>query len=269
MREIVLVVAAEALDGVLDRLLPLVPDGVRERRRGERRVELTMRGAELPETTRIEGALAGIAHEISERHISDDWRERRLAEYRLAPIGGRLAVRPPWAPAVGGDMIEIVLGEGGAFGQATHPTTRGCLEMLLDLAPRGSFADLGCGTGVLAILACRLGWSPVCAIDLQPGSVQAAAENAARNGVTIATRVANLLHESASAFDGFAANVPAPVHVRIASGWRRAEAPATGLISGLGPHEAPAVVAAYARCGLRERRRVELQGWVISELIRG
>ena len=71
-----------------------------------------------------------------------------------------MVVRPEGAPEAGPGLLDVVLrDEGGAFGAGTHPTTVMCLELLLGLVPGGPFADLGCGTGVLAIVAAKLGWA--------------------------------------------------------------------------------------------------------------
>ena len=67
--------------------------------------------------------------------------------------------------AADGDGIDIVIDPGQAFGTGAHHTTRLCLELLLELEPAGALADWGCGTGVLAIAAARLGWAPVLACD--------------------------------------------------------------------------------------------------------
>jgi ribosomal protein L11 methyltransferase len=268
MREVVLRVPAPALDDVLDRILPLVPDGVRERLVPPSQVELRMRGPQLPPLATIARAVGDLPFQISEHAVSDDWQERRLAEYQAEPIGGRLVVRPPWAPPPASGLIDIVLQEGSAFGLGTHPTTRTCLELLLELPPEGSFADLGCGSGVLAILAGRLGWSPVTALDVQPASVAASRANAERNAVEIEAGVCDLSREPVPPTAGFAANLPPAVHLAIASGWREGETPATGLVSGFGPHQAAAVAGAYAASGLQERRRHVLHGWVVAELAR-
>jgi ribosomal protein L11 methyltransferase len=264
MREVVLRVPRFAVEEVLDRLLPLVPGGVREVQAG-RQVELRMRGAELPSLERIAAAAGRWPHKLTESEVLDDWRERRVADYEPDVIGGRLVVRPNWAPPAAEGLIEIVLTEGAAFGGGSHPTTRTCLEMLLGIKPRGSFADLGCGTGVLAILAARLGWAPVSALDLQPGSVEAAGENARRNGVRVKVAVADLVVEVPPAVDGFAANVPAALHQRLAA---ETAAARSALISGFGPDEADSVIEAYAAHGLRERRRDTVGGWVVSVLER-
>jgi ribosomal protein L11 methyltransferase len=268
MREVVLQVPVHALEDVLDRILPLVPDGVRESAVPPSEVELRMRGPQLPSLATIARAVGAVPFRISEHAVPDDWRERRLAEYEADPIGGRLVVRPPWAPPPGSGLIDIVLEEGSAFGVGTHPTTRTCLELLLDLPPAGAFADLGCGSGVLAILAGRRGWSPVTALDVLPASVAVAQANALRNGVQITAGVRDLGREPAPRVTGFAANVPTEVHLVIADGWREGQTPVAGLVSGFGPRQAQAVADAYAAAGLHERRRQVLHGWVVAELAR-
>jgi ribosomal protein L11 methyltransferase len=265
MREVVLRVPAGAVEDVLDRLLPILPGGVREYPLGSYNVELRIRGAAVPTLPQLRGLLGQLPHQVAEREISDDWRERRLADYSSDVIGGRIVVRPPWAPAPDPGLIDVVLAESSAFGSGMHPTTRVCLELLLELEPSGSFADLGCGSGVLAIVAASLGWGPLVAVDNQPLSVETARENAVRNGATIEIEVVDLLRVQAPLADGFAANVPAAVHPRIVDGWLET-APKRGLLSGFGESDADSVIDGYRRCGLHERRRVERHGWVVAEL---
>jgi ribosomal protein L11 methyltransferase len=269
MREITIRLRSASIEEALDRLLPLVPGGVRERPGAPGHTELILRGADLPPASLLAESIRPVRHEISERSVSDDWRRRRLDDYRPEPIGGRLIVRPVWAPPAGEGQIEIVLSEGGAFGEGTHPTTRTCLEMMLGLSPGGSFADLGCGSGVLAILAAMLGWDPVTAVDVDSSSVEVARANSQRNGVSIATEVVDLQAVPPPGADGFAANVPVAVHAILAERWARDEGPAAGLISGFVPEEAEAVLDGYASCDLHPRREVHAQGWVITELRRG
>ena len=96
--------------------------------------------------------------------MPDGW-ERRWHEY-LRPVRvGELVVRPPW---IEGDPGDLVIDPGVFFGAGTHPTTRLCLELLLDEQPGGALCDWGAGTGVLAIAAARLGWEPVTAVELDP-----------------------------------------------------------------------------------------------------
>jgi ribosomal protein L11 methyltransferase len=264
MREIILRVPAFAVEDVLDRLLTLVPGGVREVPRG-RDVELRMRGPELPGRAELERAAGRWPRYITEHEVSDDWRERRRADYEHDVIAGRLVVRPDWAPPAPRGMLEIVLSESAAFGAGSHPTTRTCLELLLAVQSAGSFADLGCGTGVLALLAAKLGWAPVQAVDRDPDSVAAALANARGNRVNVAARVGDLSAESPPLAAGIAANVPAPLHARIAAGLAD-PVPRLALLSGFGPEAAASVIDAYRQRGLKEEQRVETRGWVVALL---
>ena len=96
---------------------------------------------------------------------------------------GPLWVGPPWeqAPA---EALPIVIDPGRAFGTGAHPTTRLALELLTELEP-GSLLDVGCGSGVIAIAAARLGFGPVRAGDTDPVAVEVTRENAERNDVAV------------------------------------------------------------------------------------
>src|SRR5947207_2398002 len=85
-------------------------------------------------------------------------------------------------------LAEVVIDPGQAFGTGGHATTRLCLELLLTLEPGGAVVDVGCGSGVLAISAAKLGWSPLTALDHDPAAVEAARANAAVNGVALDVR---------------------------------------------------------------------------------
>jgi ribosomal protein L11 methyltransferase len=268
MREVIARFPVYALDDVLDRILPIVPDGVREGPAPRGQVELRMTGPHLPPLRDIAQAMRPAPFQISEREVPDDWRERRLADYQPHPIGGRVLVRPPWAPPAADGLIDIVLEEGGAFGAGTHPTTRTCLELMLDMTPEGSFSDLGCGSGVLAILAGLLGFTPLTAVDVQPASVDATRINTARAGLDVRAAVADLSSEPAPPAASFVANVPPAVHAGIAGSWRDAAEPRVGLLSGFGPGDADEVAEFYAACGFTEHRRLIRDGWVVSEVSR-
>lgn len=256
-----------AVEDVLDRLLPSLPEGVREVPVG-REVELRIRGRELPSLVEISAAVGRWPHRITERDVPDDWRARRRLDWRPEPIGGRLLVRPHWAPEGAGGRrypIEVALSESAAFGTGVHPSTRTCLELLLEVQPRGAFADLGCGTGVIAIVAARLGWAPVVAVDRDPASVEATRQNAVVNDVQVDARTLDLGSEDPPWADAIAANVPAALHSRIAASMGPA---AVAIVSGFVPAEADDVLAAYADAGLRERHLVHAQGWVVAILER-
>lgn len=264
MREIVIRVPHAAVEEVLDRLLPIVPGGVHEIPHGKQ-TELRMRGSDLPSKADVQRAGGRWIRHLEERDVSDDWVQRRLTTYRPAVIADRVSVRMEWAPPAAAGLIDIVLADRAAFGSGTHPTTFTCLEMLLGLPPAGSFADLGCGAGVLAILAAKLGWTPVMALDIDPSAVETALENAAANDVEIDARVGDLMVQRPPATDALAANCPAAVHKAIATALP-SPLPRFGVISGFWPAQAAEVLGVYAANGLRQKKRVDAGGWTIAVL---
>jgi ribosomal protein L11 methyltransferase len=99
-----------------------------------------------------------------------------------------------------------VIDPGRAFGTGAHETTRLCLELLLGV-PRGSLLDAGCGSGVIAIAAAKLGFGPIVALDVDAASVVAAGRNAAVNGVELGLRQADVLVDDVPQVDVTVANL--------------------------------------------------------------
>jgi ribosomal protein L11 methyltransferase len=166
-------------------------------------------------------------------------------------------------------VTEIVIDPGQAFGTGTHPTTALCLELMLDLKPTGSFADLGCGSGVLAIAAAKLGFGPVTAVDAERQAIEATRANALANGVALGTGSSgmpalasvergDLRNARAPKADVVAANLMRPLLLRVAELWE-GQPPPTLIVSGLLDHEADQVAAAFAP--LTERKRLSGLGW--------
>src|SRR3954465_13496038 len=171
---------AEQAEIVLAALIELAPSGVEEVD-GEGFTEFALYGApgELPAFPEGEAEVGGVVVQVSGREVPDDWAERWKRFHRPGLIAGKIYVRPPGEePAVRPGVTEIVIDPGQAFGTGTHPTTALCLELMLDLDQRGSFADLGCGSGVLAIAAAKLGFAPIRAVDAEKESVRATKMNA-------------------------------------------------------------------------------------------
>jgi ribosomal protein L11 methyltransferase len=183
-------VRREQAELVLAELLELAPSGVEEVEVGPGVVEFAVYGApgELPALPDLRASAGGALVEVDTREVADDWAQRWREFHRPVVIAGRLGVRPPWEPAADAP-IDLVIDPGQAFGTGAHATTRLCLELMLELDPaRGPFIDLGCGSGVLAIAAARLGYAPVLALDHDPASVEAAIDNARANGVAVEVR---------------------------------------------------------------------------------
>lgn len=257
-------VRAEDVDAALDVLVLALPQGVHER--------------DLPEGHEIAWYEGPVREDLEGRFpdavdwrvddVSEDFDERRQLFGHTWVIDDRLVVRSPKDPRGPEGLPEILLeSDAGQFGTGAHPTTRDSLRVLLDLEPEGSFADLGCGAGVLAIAAAMLGCSPVIAIDYLPGSVAAARQNAALNRVDIQVHQLDLLKSPPPPATVLAANIPLPVHHPVAS--HLTEETRAVIISGIVRAEVAEALGIYAKAGFSERDRRETGGWMTLLVARG
>jgi ribosomal protein L11 methyltransferase len=247
---------------VLAELLELAPGGVEERDDGDV-VEYAVYGApgELPALPALRAAAGEALVEVATTEVADDWDERWKAFHAPVEIGG-LRVRPPWEPPRDG-LVDVVIDPAQAFGTGAHATTRLCLELLLGLEPGGALVDVGCGSGVLAIAAARLGWAPVLGVDHDPEAVRATTENAAANGVGIEARRHDLLRDGPPPSAPTAlANLLRPLLLRVAADGFAGPTPEVLIASGLLAHEGDEVAAAFARHGLREAQRRGDGEWI-------
>jgi ribosomal protein L11 methyltransferase len=259
---------AERAEAVLAELLEMAPSGVEQIDAPDGLdgiVEYAVYGArgEVPELGGLD-AVAGAGHvEVRSDEVPDDWAERWKRFYFPVLVGGRLYVRPPWEePAHRGGVEEVVIDPGGAFGTGTHPTTRMSLELLLEADGRGSFCDLGCGSGVLAIAASKLGFEPVVGVDADRAALDETRRNARANGVDVEVRHVDLRREGAPVADAVAANLTAGLCEAVARSWaERGVRPGAAIVSGFLREEADPVAAALAGAGLGERRRVVGGEW--------
>lgn len=251
---------AETAERVNAALLDLAPGGI-ERVDGAGFVEFAVYGApgELPALPEGEADVAGTRVTVRGEPVPDDWAERWKRFHVPALIGGRLWIRPPWEqPAVRPGVHELVIDPGQAFGTGSHATTSLCLELMLEVEAGGSFADLGCGSGVLAIAAAKLGFAPVRAYDAEAAAVAASVRNARENAVELdAVERFDLRRDLPPAADTVAANLMRPLLLAIAE--RMREPPPRLILSGLLDHEADEVAAAFSP--LVERRRLRRSGW--------
>jgi ribosomal protein L11 methyltransferase len=256
-------VRREQAELVLAELLELVPSGVEEVAVDDGVIEYAVYGApgELPALPAVRAAAGDALVDVSSAKIADDWRERWRSYHRPAVVAERLTVRPPWEPG-GTTPLDVVIDPGQAFGTGAHATTRLCLELLLEIGPPRSLLDLGCGSGVLAIAAARLGFAPVLAVDNDPAAVAAARANAALNGVDIEVRRLDLRSGRTPCADTIAANLLAPLLERWAGALAGSpETPRRVIAGGLLTGEADSIADAFAAAGLRETRRRERGGW--------
>jgi ribosomal protein L11 methyltransferase len=197
-----------------------------------------------------------------------DWVRLTQAQFDPIKINERLWIVPTWHAAPDPDAVNLILDPGLAFGTGSHPTTFLCLQWLADTLREGAgtpprVLDYGCGSGILAIAAAKLGAASVLGVDIDDNALIAARDNAANNGVTLVLRHSReKLDES---FDIVVANiltnplcVLAPLLAgRVARGGRIA-------LSGVLASQAGQVIAAYAPL-IALRVGAEREGWVRLE----
>jgi ribosomal protein L11 methyltransferase len=205
-----------------------------------------------------------------------DWAAAWKANFPVIRVGRRLVIRPTWRrhrprPA---DVV-VALDPGMAFGTGLHPTTRLCLAALERLADDGRLAgarllDVGCGSGILAIAAMKLGAGSALGVDTDPLAVEATAANARRNrlGRRIVARDGSL-PTGERPFDLVVANLIAGVLVPLAPSLHAELRPGgTLLASGIFIDRAAEVADAFASAGLESTGRMQDGEWVALEVRR-
>ena len=136
--------------------------------------------------------------------------------------------------------LDVVIEPGQGFGTGSHATTRLSLELLVELTPEGPIADWGCGSGILAIAAAKLGWGPVLACDIEPESVTETAESAQVNGVAVEVSRCDV-RQGGPAAPTVLANLVRPLLLQVAE--HMTEVPERMIISGLELPEVDEVAA--------------------------
>jgi ribosomal protein L11 methyltransferase len=216
--------------------------------------------------------------ELETRVVDDaDWAEAWRAHFPVLRVGRRLVIRPTWrrhrrAP---GDVV-LALDPGMAFGTGLHPTTRLCLAALERLADEGTLAvgrsrngaarvlDVGCGSGILAIAALRLGAGEALGVDVDPIAVEATVANARRNRLVrrlVARR--GSLPTGAGPFDVVLANLVASLLIELGAALADELLPGGAIIaSGIFVDRETEVRAAFEAVGLVVGERLGEGDWV-------
>jgi ribosomal protein L11 methyltransferase len=184
--------------------------------------------------------------------VEEGWEDRWRTFHRPVHAGG-LWIGPPWESPPPGEPA-VVVDPGRAFGTGAHPTTRACVELLAHQA-RGSVLDVGCGSGVIAVAAARLGFAPVSAVDVDPVAVDVTLQTAVRNGVEIAAWVSDALSAELPDAELVVANVELPVVERLLQRVLARRPAGVAISSGYFAHELPSAP------GWERVERFELEGW--------
>ena len=208
--------------------------------------------AYLPEDARLESSLLALAERIAAlRHAGaalgagtishsfvadEDWAETWKAYIHTEKIGERIVVRPTWEEYTpSADEIVIELDPGAAFGTGAHATTAMCLRWLEHLVSPGMrIYDVGCGSGILAVAAAKLGAGEVIAMDYDPVAVSVAEENIRQNNVhNVVACESDLLSacEGAAPAELITANIIADVIIRLFAQLDRHLAPGGTLLA--------------------------------------
>lgn len=205
-----------------------------------------------------------------------DWAEAWKSHYKPVRLGQRILVRPLWIEVQPQpDDIVIALDPGMAFGTGTHPTTQLCLQALEQrVQPALDVLDLGCGSGILAIAAAKLGATNIVAVDIDPIAVKATLENTQQNDV--AERITafqgsleNLI-TSSRRFDLMIVNILAKVIVAMCDdGLGQLVRPGgRAIFSGIIDTQAEEVEAALRKTGLKPVARQSMGDWLLIEAMR-
>ena len=227
----------------------------------------------------LTAALAELLPELEPDHLEfrevadQDWERAWMDRYQPMRFGRRLWIYP-WNVEPAGlddDAVVVRLDPGLAFGTGTHPTTALCLEWLegLDLAGK-SLLDYGCGSGVLAIAALKLGAAQARGVDNDPQALVASADNATRNGVAAQL----LLHAPAALpaqpADVLVANILAGPLAELAPAFAaRLKPGAPFALSGILAGQESELLARYAECGFVELTVSVREDWVRIDGRRG
>jgi ribosomal protein L11 methyltransferase len=227
-------------------------------------IALLEAGTDASELIAVCAASAGLSETpayLEEEIAEQNWVQLTQSQFEPIRVSERLWIVPSWHEAPDPNALVLVLDPGMAFGTGSHPTTRLCLEWLERIVvPGTAILDYGCGSGILAIAAAKLGATEVLGVDIDLQAVNAAKNNAVRNDVN--AHFGDSALPIAGQFDIVVANILAnplkalapaiTAHVR--SGGRLA-------LSGILAEQAEELIAIYAPYILLDIADTR-EGWV-------
>lgn len=194
-----------------------------------------------------------------------DWNENWKKNFAPIDVGDSLTIVPSWLEGTTG-RTAIIIDPAMVFGTGYHETTRTCLSLIekyCALTDKGSFLDVGTGTGVLAIGAARLGFDSVLAVDTDPMAVEAATGNAALNGLENVSVIQGEITAAGGLFDFIAANLLSEILKEIANELAcRLNPQGVAVLSGMMPGQDAGVLEAFKKEGFDLIERIDTGSWV-------
>ena len=204
--------------------------------------------------------------------VDEDWMAAWKQHYHPIPIGKRLEVLPAWIEKHDETRMAVHIDPSMAFGTGTHPSTQLCLEMVESYTQPGQpVIDVGCGSGILAIAALRLGASHALAVDIDSASIKSTNENAAANQVTqnLECALGSVIEIRQGSYSLRQAplvlvNILAPVIVRLFDAGLADLVAPTGMLvlSGILAEQAEEVKASAEQHGLKFKEMRQIEDWV-------
>ena len=203
----------------------------------------------------------------------EDWANNWKQYFKPLPVGERLWITPTWVDEpIPAGRTALRIDPGSSFGTGQHDTTKLCLALLEGCVTEGArVLDIGCGSGILSIGAMLLGAGEAQAIDIEQNAAEAAAENAARNGISLAqyhTYCGNILEDQALAdqfgtgYDVVCANIVADILIAMRELFVHYLADGAALLlSGIIDERLDEVLAAMTEVGLQTVKVEQSAGW--------